>query len=526
MNRSSLTRTLVLLASFLLSFTFWQILSSWHHRVPPNETVWGLFQGDMPTYLANARATSPRFFHLTYASPLDISPQKHDYLTQLPISLLSLLLKAGLSESQSNQFLTLFFGTLMFFGLFFLIENTLQHQTFRILLFFLLSFGGGLAWLSSLLRSDVGFWAGIRFFEHNYYWWFFNLFRNLLYPLELIHHCIFFWYLLCLINRQWLPANGLLVLALLSNPFLAAHLILIHALTAMFDATSSWLKKSASLPLVLLWVLYYTLLLPSSPTFHSLISQHATAYKTPMQWADLFQAYGFSTLAFLLFLDRSFVRAVWAEWVLIPIVAMALVTFALVHHSRLPFLHAVQPLHFSRGYLFVSLWLLLFSWIEFRTRQGHLQKSFSLFLLTMFLLSALPDNLSFARDMYLIKPDSPLLVWDSGRNTVLRFVKNLPPKTKILATDLTLNRQISAMTDHVVLFGTPYTTPHFQLRMQKTIEFLANGGVGSLSLPSAWCPDLIIAPKNPDILARLDRSLWEHFPLSPSWNIYLKKAPR
>lgn len=62
--------------------------------------------------------------------------------------------------------------------------------------------------------------------------------------------------------------------------------------------------------------------------------------------------------------------------------------------------------------------------------------------------------------------------------------------------------------------------------MQKTIEFLANGGVGSLSLPSAWCPDLIIAPKNPDILARLDRSLWEHFPLSPSWNIYLKKAPR
>lgn len=495
----------------LLPVLFLALLFSWQERLDDGEKLWGIFQGDMPTYLANARHTASSTLYLTYSSPYDVSDSKDAFLIQLPVTLLSLLLKLGFSEATASFFLTFVFGSMMFYFLYQIVAHFMKHLFSRWVLYLLLSLGGGLAWISALSDQTVSFWSGIQQYESNYYWWFFNLFRNLLYPFELIHHVIFFGLILALMKREWGKVNLLVILSLLVNPFLALHMLLVTGAVALVDKETSFKKKFLFLPFALLWALYYKFFLPLSPVFKSLIDQHQGAYSSSIDTGDLFQAFGFGLLGLFLLIDRNLKKKIVQNWVGIPVVALALSTFVLVHNGVL------QPLHFERGYLFMSLWILTFYWFQEAWIDGKLKKGFFRGLLVFFLVTSLPDNISFVRDMYLISPDKNLLVFDSQRVELLNYLKNLKSPQKILSVSYDLNRQIAASTHHQVFFGTEYTTPDFQGRLKEMNSFFQHMGKSSEN-PVLDKTELVILPKDKEF--RLSHESWKSIWASQTWEVF------
>jgi hypothetical protein len=75
----------VTLVSVAIPAGFVALLDSWHGRWP-GEHVSGLFQGDMLTYLCNARQALRSATGLSYASPFDLREPPRALLVQLSSS--------------------------------------------------------------------------------------------------------------------------------------------------------------------------------------------------------------------------------------------------------------------------------------------------------------------------------------------------------------------------------------------------------------------------------------------------------
>ncbi|OVE77268.1 hypothetical protein BVX99_03120 [bacterium F16] len=484
-----------LAASVVITGTFVFMLLSWTFNPPKDQSVWGIFQGDMPTYIMNAKATTARTLFLTYECPYDINEVKPSVMIQLPISLLAVFLKMGISEVVIVLVIRLVFGSLMFYFIYLIIKTTFKNTYFGTVAFLIICLGGGLAWVSPLFNSSGDFWAGIAENEQAYYWWFFNIFRNLMYPFELIYHCLLFGQIYFLIKNRWKWATLLMVLGLLSNPFLSIHMIAIHLVFLAHDYKKApdWRRYYAILPIAL-WALYYKAVLPSFPIWNNVMTQHSNAYQSPMTVYDFAQAYGIAILGLMSLIHKPFRDKCRGKRELLAAFSLIIITLLLVNHTRFPFLPSLQPLHFSRGYLFFGLWIVLLKWLEVITHESSVgvQKVVP-YLLAVLAIATLPDNISFVRDQLRTPPLPKLLSWKQDRQKILETLRTIPQTGNVLIGDWDLNLKIGCMTHHKVLFGTPYTTPDFQERKRDTIRYLINGAK-ERNYPTfkKWRPDRLI----------------------------------
>lgn len=498
----------VILVSVALPMLFLVILFSWSDRISDDGKLWGIFQGDMPTYIANAWHTSPETFHLTYSNPYDISADKKAYLVQLPITLLSVLLRCGLDGSEATLLITIVFGTGMFYLLSLLVNAITSERFSRWILFLLLSLGGGLAWVSSLVDQTVGFWSGIKLYEEHYYWWFFNIFRLIMYPFELIHHVVFFLCLYSLIKRDWFKSNLLVVLSMLINPFLSLHMILVQFFVAVTDKKEKIYKKMWFVPMAFLWAYYYQVFLPGNPVFESLIKQHESAYSDPMWVTDLVQGYGFALVGLFCLFDPLFRKRLFADWKGVPFLVLIFVTLALVNNGF------VQPLHFARGYLYLGLWVLTFMWLEFSVELGRIKRSFFTALMSVFFAMSLPDNISFLKDQYEIPPEKSLLVLWDDQKAIHDYLNSIEEPQNIFTIEMAMSIQLSALTHHNLLFGTEYTTPDFHKRFDDAKRFLEEGGGDILQ---TWKVDIVILFSGIKQLKSFDESRWKTVLKNENW---------
>ncbi len=333
-----------------------------HFLLPPaGEWPTGFLQYDQQRYLAMARQAWEGGAWPLFALPTSADPASPAQYVYPHIALLGLAW--GLLDADPGR-LYLAFGLLS--GLVFLrlaialygrvVARRDGAAALGLLLF---AWGGGLLTLAggldALLEGRLDYGSLVTFDPAGGFW-FLNLGRNLFYGVEAYYHALALGLLLALLAGRW--RLGLLLLALLaaSHPFAGLQFLLIalawqlaERLLRRPEAPPLWLLLG-SLLLLAFFLAYHFLLLPRDPEHAALMAAWSLAWT--LETATQLLAYGPVAVLAMLWLARHGLGTRAARLLTV----MALVSLGLANHELL--VDPRQPLHFTRGYVWMPLFLL------------------------------------------------------------------------------------------------------------------------------------------------------------------------
>jgi hypothetical protein len=193
-------------------------------------------------------------------------------------------------------------------------------------------------------------------------WWFLNFGRNFVYATEAVYHALFLGAALLIIRRRFAAALGVMAVLAASHPFTGLQFLLIALawsaleLVVLRSRVVPWWFVAGSAVLVALHVWYYLVYLPSFPEHRQLQEQWTIRWTISV--AQTIIAYGIvGGCAWARLRPAARPRTVLNEFPNRLVLAWLFVSLALENHELfLP--RAIQPIHFTRGYSWIALFLL------------------------------------------------------------------------------------------------------------------------------------------------------------------------
>ena len=193
-------------------------------------------------------------------------------------------------------------------------------------------------------------------------WWFLNFGRNFLYSTEAVYHLLFLGAALLIIRQRFAAALGVMALLSMSHPFTGLQFLLIALawgaveLLVLRSRVVPWWFVVGALVLAALHVWYYLIFLPTFPEHRQLQEQWTIRWTISVPQTVF--AYGIvGACAWARLRPAARPRTVLNGFPNRLLVVWVLVSLALENHELfLP--RAIQPIHFTRGYTWIALFLL------------------------------------------------------------------------------------------------------------------------------------------------------------------------
>jgi len=193
-------------------------------------------------------------------------------------------------------------------------------------------------------------------------WWFLNFGRNFVYATEAVYHALFLGAALLMIRRRFASALGVMAVLAASHPFTGVQFLLIALawgtleLVLLRSRVVPWWFVGGAAVLVALHVWYYLIYLAGFPEHRQLQEQWTIRWTISV--AQTIIAYGIvGGCAWARLRPAARPRTVLREFPNRLLVVWVLVSLALENHE-LFLRRAVQPIHFTRGYTWIALFLL------------------------------------------------------------------------------------------------------------------------------------------------------------------------
>jgi len=336
---------------------------------PPGMEPTGFIQPDLPYYMSNAREHFDEGFGIFYSLPFSpFAESPRIYFQPQSLLLGAIHFATGLDPGV----LFLLFGLLS--GVAFIRLALAVFETAfgldspsKWLTAITMVWGGGLLCLAGAVRAIVtGDLNDLFFYDPAYGLWFLNLGRNLIYPHESYYHAVFFAALLLVACGRWGWAVAAAAWLSASHPFTGLQLLCV--LIAWAGLERLWIGNR-ELPrwwlpslvgLLIVHLAAYRLLLPALSFEHRVIEDY---------WIRFVQDWTYEIEHFLPGYALVGIAAGWqlrspgvaAATLSRPFarlaLVIALVSFALAN-NEFAFRPNVQPLHFTRGYVWTGLFLL------------------------------------------------------------------------------------------------------------------------------------------------------------------------
>lgn len=193
-------------------------------------------------------------------------------------------------------------------------------------------------------------------------WWFLNFGRNFVLSTEAAYHGMVFGTVLLILTRRFAPALGVMALLAISHPFTGIQFLAVVSAWAALELiilrsrVVPWWFAAGAVALAALHVAYYLLFLPRFPE-HRQLQEQWTLHWT-LTFPQSVIAYGIvAAFAIARIRSRDRAREVVSQWPNRLLIVWVLVCLALENHELfLP--RAIQPIHFTRGYSWIGLFLL------------------------------------------------------------------------------------------------------------------------------------------------------------------------
>jgi hypothetical protein len=467
----------------------------------------GFIQYDQPYYMMNAGAHFDKDgFHLLYGLPFSPDEDTPRIYFQPHVLVMGLIWKA---TSLDPAIVYLSFGFLS--GWICLrVALALFDELFGLaslsqwLVAILWTWGGGLL---TLLGSVRYFWTkdldDLFYFEPAGGMWFLNLGRNLIYPMEAYYHALFLGVILQIIRKRYWGSLLLAVLLSMSHPFTGIELILIVVGWALLErcwignreVSTLWLASMFTLGLAHLG--YYFGFLRMFPEHRSVQLQWTQEWTYEIQHFSL--AYGLvGIFAFWSLRNLPLARTTLSTTRNRLFLIWFLVAFALANHE-FAIRPAIQPMHFTRGYVWMPLFLLggpVLLQLMSRRWGNPFQRWIGATLLSSLFLM---DNVLFLTTFHFRDTTLEPQLYVSESYYEIRSVLNQPEQRGALIVSpfpplnywLLLHCPVRAWYSHV------FNTPDSELRFQELKRFFEQGEflqawkdrIVVIILPSNFGPD-------------------------------------
>jgi len=320
----------------------------------------GFLNYDSPYYAANGRAIFERGNGLAYPNPYDSDPQSpaiyfHWLVWVLGFGIKVLHIDPGVLYAGIGVIAGVVCGAVTLR----LVELVLPDPRGRDILYLLTMWGGGalcLAAAASNVLQGLPWTEEVLRLDPMRGWWFQNWGRNLLSPTEAVYHCLVAVAWIGVLRQRWGLAIGAATALAATHPFSGLqHLLILGSWliwVAWRERTPAAIGRAAVLGGVLaLFGFYYFWFLNRFPGHRDLQIRWSLAY--PITLPQLLWAVGplLPVVAWRLHRARWRLGETEKFWLL-----ASAVTFLLLKHDWFTSPH--QPAHFSRGYLWLPLWLL------------------------------------------------------------------------------------------------------------------------------------------------------------------------
>ncbi|MFL5741799.1 MAG: hypothetical protein ACJ75B_16370 [Flavisolibacter sp.] len=461
------------LFAFLLASPIAVFLLAYLLNHPPQLIPTGFIQYDNASYIAYAKQyLDADFFQWQYANPFHNGPAIY---FQPQTLFFAALLKIGCPPGSILIPFTFFCSVVCFYLLISIYDLICAPGRFRVLQIWLLSWGGGLLILLSplahvYLKSSNSLYSDLFILDPESGWWGLNLGRALIFSCEAYYHALFLGCIYLILKRKWLPALVFVLLISLSQPFTGTELIGILLLWCLVELFVSRKEIPAwfygGLLLIFLFHIYYYFFYLNQYADHQSVSeQYALPWR--LGWYRALPAYCLvAALAlFAMASDsfRNFFRnrnnRLFACWFV--------AAFLLANHEY--FMKARQPIHFTRGYVWTSLFLLGLPalqrcciWIQERMGRAVL----ALFALLFFL-----DNLVWISVHVLTQDKEPSARYinQDQKNLLSLLDQDSDNQTMVVSDDETVGYLSAVYTKGWPWYSHPYTTP-FALEKKKAQE--------------------------------------------------------
>jgi len=346
----------VLLWSLVALLPFWSLFVAQFVRGQHLGT--GFICYDLAYYVANGREIFERGNGLGYWNPYDPSPAAPViYWHWLPWLLGAGTKLLGLDPGFTLCLLGAVGGLACAALTFRLVEAVLPSSRYLVPSYLFTMWGGGLLVVTAVaMNLAMGRPPGHSLLHYDPFngLWFLNWGRNLILPTEAVYHALVAGAWLAVVrDRPW-PAVGCIAALAATHPFSGAQHLAILGLWLSIRLVQDrrflgpWLATAAA---SVAFAGYYFLYLPRFPEHQRIFSDWSLMWILPV--ASMAAAY--TPVAALAAARCWLDRARWRPEMTFFLVAAAVSLFLVKHELFMP---ARQPLHFTRGYVWMPLMLL------------------------------------------------------------------------------------------------------------------------------------------------------------------------
>ena len=448
----------------------------------------GFIHPDMPYYMANAREHFDNgSFQITYGNPSSPYYETPAIYFQ-PMSVFLGILLSSLKSDPGLLFMVFGFLSALIcsrVGLAFyqeVIADRSWQSRLGLIVFF---YGGGLLVIAGLLFSIIkgAGTNGIFHFDPFDGWWFLNFGRNLIFPTEAFYHSLFLGNILLLIRKKFAASLLVSFILTISHPFTGIENIVILLAWSFLE---KYFLQNNNIPkyffpccvvIAAYHFIYYFLFLNLFQEHRQLVSQWSLAWE--LKASNILLAYclvGGLALwrirnmdsAIEFFSDiRNRLFTVWF-----------IVVFILANHEF--FIDPVQPIHFARGYIWISLFMMgrktLFDLFNFFKKK--LNKTIQISILTVLFCVFISDNVTWVvtQVMNNYSDHSKLGIYMTHyQREILTWINKNYKNHVVLSQDLALSYYIPCYTSLRTWHSHVYNTPYVSMRKQQLIELFRYG---------------------------------------------------
>lgn len=455
----------------------------------PSLTPTGFIAYDNVFYVASAKQYSDADqFSIFYSNPLNDSGNYPAIYFQTQTIFLALLLWIGFTPGFTIVLLN-WLGTLLSFRMAIgIYDHLYPNSNYRKLFISFFCWGGGLLALACIpiaLTKPMGnldFLERMFFIDPAWGWWGLNFGRGHFSSTEGYFHFLFLAGILCILKKKWNLALIVSLLLSLSHPFTAIEYLAIITGWSFIEKIIAKNKEVpvnfvvASALIMAFHIFYYLFYLNQFQEHRSVSEQYSLNWR--LRFFSMIPAYclvGALALASLLKFKKSFFNnastRLFFTWFLIA--------FLLVNHEL--FMKPMQPLHFTRGYVWTSLFLLGLPALHDLFQNERLKK----YPLVLIIFSALffSDNFLWITNYvrFTHTASSVSYITAEQKKLVSVIAKNSSNKTLIIGNDEVLVYMSTAYSKAYPWISHPFTTP-FAARKWKVYEDFIERG----TMDSSW----------------------------------------
>ena len=443
----------------------------------------GFIGYDNVSYVAYAKEyLDSDTFSLFYSNPFGDSGNHPKIYFQTQTALLAFLLALGFSPGFTIVLLN-WLGTLLSFRMAIsLFDHLYPSSTHRKLFITFFCWGGGLLAIAGIpiaITQDMGnldFLDRIFFIDPAWGWWGLNFGRGHFISTEGYYHFLFLAGILCILKKKWGLALLVSFILSFSHPFTGIEYL---AIVAVWTGVEKFFLKAKEIPWVFFigivlitcfHVIYYLFYLNQFPEHRSVSEQYALNWR--LRYFNMLPAYCLvGTLALIGFIKAK--KQFFKEPSTRLFTLWFMVAFLLANHEL--FMKPMQPLHFTRGYVWTSLFLLGLPALHFFFNKRKTAKW--KFVLVLFSVLMLSDNFLWITNSVRFTAASPSTGYITReQQQILEILKNKSNnQTLIVSRDEWLPYLSTVYTNAYPWVSHPFTTPNVAKKQTALENYIANG---------------------------------------------------